>query len=807
MLEQLTNWLAGSAAEDLVPRQIGFNAPFSLAVCLALLAGAGLLVGVWYWRRLRSLPRGRQVALVALRTAFVVLLIFLALDPAVIAQHVRPGEQFVALLFDDSLSMRIADAEADSRGEHLQSAYATAKEAFEDRLKRRHQVVRYRVGEGAEPIRDISELTFDQKQSDLAGSVAQVLQDLEGTVVSGVVLFSDGVQLADAENLAARRRDIPDDIPVFTVGVGESSAWRDIEITGLNVKRTDFDRSPVVLTADVRSVGLAGREAVVEAAIGSRTVKSKRISVTEPVQEHEVRLEFVPDRKDWIEYEARVTLVEQPVPEGEAAPKDRIAENNVRRFAVDNRERAYRILYVSARPNWQNKFFRMALKQDAEQLKLSSLILISDADRKFEFRGKKSTMANPLFEGFEETEDRPRYDEAIFLRMGLGKDELTSGYPVDPEQLFRFDLVVLGDIERRFFTTEQLELTRDFVDRRGGTLLMFGGPHAFTEGGYDGTVLEKMMPVLLYEEGADLDRLHVEGEYYVRPTVEGRLAGSWMFDDDEERDAQLWAELPPLYGLNRFPLVRAGATIMARATGGDPEAEDQPVFAIQRYGEGLCAVLASGDTWQWQMRSNHMDDRHERFWRQVVRNLVKDVPDPTFLRAKQDAYTQFDPSTFEFVARDESFIRREALQCTVTVTKPSGQTVTLPVEESLEEVGVYRSPYTPETPGLHTLEFVAADDKGETVGRMQDAFLVQPDYREFQTAQYDPQFLQNFAETHGGGFYTLDDLDELADAIPVPQALDSQEVVLHLWHLPGFYVALVGMMIAEWYLRRKAGQA
>jgi hypothetical protein len=188
-------------------------------------------------------------------------------------------------------------------------------------------------------------------------------------------------------------------------------------------------------------------------------------------------------------------------------PTDRIAENNARAFSIDNREKTYRILYVSGRPNWQNKFFRMALEGDDKQLHLTSLIAISNAERKFEFRGRKSTLSNPLFEGFENEEDRPRYDEAVFIRMGAGKDELTSGFPADAKDLFAYDLVIFGDVERPFFTMTQLDITRDFVDRRGGTLLLLGGPRSFTEGGYAGTVIEKMMPLLLYQDGTEASRL------------------------------------------------------------------------------------------------------------------------------------------------------------------------------------------------------------------------------------------------------------------------------------------------------------
>ncbi len=808
MLERLTAWLAGDASADLVPRHLGFNTPLPGVVCLLLLVAAGAITAVWYARRLRALPRGRRILLVTLRTAAVVLLLFLAMDPAVVAQRVQPGEQFVALLFDDSLSMRITGEQGQSRGERLKEGYGLAKESFEDRIRRRHQMVRYRVGDGAQPLRDVSELLFDQKQSDLTGGIQQVVKDLQGMTVSAVVLFSDGVQspAAGSEALAG----LPPDVPVFTVGTGESTAWSDIELSGLQVKRTDFDKSPVILTANIHSIGLEGSEAVVEAAIGSRVVKSKTITIGEEAQTNEVSLEFVPDRQDWIEYEARVRLVEKPTEGGAAVHTDHIAENNARQFAIDNRLKQYRILYISARPNWQNKFFDMALKGDDgkdEQLKLTSLIAISNAERKFEFRGKKSSLANPLFEGFEEDKDRPRYDQTVFLRLGASKDELTSGYPALPEDLFRYDLVIFGDVERPFFTAEQIDLTRDFVDRRGGALLMMGGPRSFTEGGYAGTPIEKMLPVLLYQEGTAKDALHLHQEIGALPTVEGRLAGSWTFEQDEAADLSLWQGLPPLYSLDRFPLIRAGATVMAVAALASGEGEQVPLFAMQRYGEGRCAIFATGDTWQWQMRGEATDDRHERFWRQIVRNLVKDVPTAALWRAKADAYTQDAPSTFEFLLRDKAYQRREGLQASATVTAPDGTVTTLPIEESLEEAGVYRAPFTPTVSGLHRLTVVGGADQPETVAQLDEAFLVEPDYREFQQAQYRPDFLRTLAESHGGRFFELNELDALADAIPVPPSLDAEDLVLHLWHLPGFFVVLTALMIPEWYLRRKAGQA
>lgn len=809
MIERFTAWLAGDSSDDLIATHLGFNSPFPGWACVALILGVGVLIALYSWRKLRDLSAGWRTLLVVLRTATVMIALFLLLDPSIVAQRIKPGEQFVALLFDDSQSMRIMGDDGLSRGERLTQVYESVAESFEGLLRRKHQVARYRLGATLEPLQRFRELAFDERESDLTGGVRQAIRDLEGTHISAVVLFSDGVQ--QTANDAPSIHDLVGSVPVFTVGVDQNANWSDIEVGTLSVRRTDFDKSPVVVNVDIHSTGLVGRQAMVEIALGQRVIKSRLVDLSEDPQDHEVRFEFVPNRKGWLEYEARVHLIEPQAAfdeSGVSVVDERIKDNNHRRFIVDNRGKSYRILYVSARPNWQNKFVSRGIRDDKD-MKLTSLIMISNAAPKFVFRGQESSsLSSPLFEGFDEGQEKPRYDEAVYLRIGADESELTSGYPVTAEELFDYNLVIWGDVERSFFTMSQLELTRDFVEKRGGALLMMGGPKSFTGGDYAGSLIEGMLPVVLQPPHVRPTDQRVEAPFRAAPTVEGALAGSWSFDSDEQVDKVEWDALPDLFGLDLFALIRAGATVMAQAvslTNGN--IEGAPLFALQRYGEGKCAILATGNTWQWQMRLETQDDKHQRFWRQIVRNLVHDSPEPTFLRSKADTYTVDAPMDLEFIVRDNDFEKREGLRTTVLLTAPSKQETPLSVEESIQESALYTARFIPEETGVYTLRLTALNDKDEAVASLEEAILVEPDAREFQLAQYNPGFLKSLAEETGGEFYTLDRLEELAKAIPLPERDDAEEVWFHLWHLPGFYVALVLMMAAEWYIRRRRGQA
>lgn len=797
----MTKTLGGSGGENLVASHWSFNSPVPPTVAILLLIVIPAVLAVWYWRRLTEVTAPVRVALTAMRVFAIALLLFLAFDPSIVARLVKPGEQFVILLFDDSRSMRIGGSEGRARGDRLVEAYSAAQEDFENTLKQRHRVVKYRVGGSLAPLEAVDSLQFEDRESRLVGGVQQALRDFEGTNVSAVVLFSDGVNQSGGEGPTIE--EIDPGVPVYAVGVDSDSEWRDIELSRLAARRTEFDKSPVEVLLGVAATGLEGREAQIEVRVGSRAVAAKTITLGPPGEEQQVRLSFLPDREGWVEYDARVQLLGVDA-EADPASFDRIGENNNRRFIIDSRDTQYRVLYVSGRPNWENKFVHRALEDD-EELDLASLILISNAEKKFEFRGTKTTLTNPLFEGFEE-EDRPRYDEAVYLRINVPKGELATGFPQEAKELFDYDLIIFGNMERQVLNNRQLELARSFVERRGGSLLLLGGETSFGEMGYAGTVIENMLPVVLSPE-ANSKAGGAPEMYRVTPTMEGLLQGAWAFDEDEIENQRLWEEMPTLYGLDQFALVRAGATVMATVESDDPETNGRPIFAMQRYGEGRSAVLATGDTWQWQLRLDAEDNRHERFWRQLVRSMVHGVADPVVWRGKEDRYPRDADARFEFAIRDDEYENREGLQTIVEVESPDGATEVLPVEESIEESGIYAADYLPAQVGLHKINITAENIKGEVVARLEEAFLVEDDRREFQNARYNAAFLEDIAARTGGGLYDLDGLSELASSIPVPVRQDDELVVLHLWHLPLFYIVAVTLLVAEWYIRRKRGQA
>ena len=89
-----------------------------------------------------------------------------------------------------------------------------------------------------------------------------------------------------------------------------------------------------------------------------------------------------------------------------------------------------------------------------------------------------------------------------------------------------------------------------------------------------------------------------------------------------------------------------------------PGIDSAPLFMTQRYGEGKTAILATASTWQWQMQVDVEDEAHEKIWRQILRSLVTDSPEPIYLRDTEDVYTVGQPVDFSVIIRDRVFEER-----------------------------------------------------------------------------------------------------------------------------------------------------
>lgn len=775
---------------------IEWGGPWGLAPGVIVLLTAIPAVALFWRGFLAGLAAPRRRILIMLRTGAAILIVILLFQPVLVRRVSVKSEQVVAVLHDDSQSMQVRNDDGRTRVARVADVLATKADAFYGALRSRFQVVEYAFGAGLRPIQSHGEIKGDQPETRIVPALLDTADELKHLALSAVVVLSDGGQQSPLDE-AAREALAASGIPVYTVGVGEDT-WRDLAVGDVALSRSFFDDAPTRITAQFTAAGLAGETLVAEVVQNGAVQASVERAIADDLVEQQVQLDVIPRAREWLEFTLRLRLKDSPEDQRD---REYVTTNNTASVLLDHREKSYRILYFSGRPNWQYKFVRQALARDPE-LALSSLIRVSGAEKNFVFQGRDNTLGNPLFEGFKDTDELPRYDEAVFLRMGLAADELADGYPVTPEALYPFHLIIWSDIEADFFAPTQLRLTRDAVAERGASFLLLGGPRTLGSGDYAASLIEGMLPMM---PGAEPRTGATTAPARIAPSTEGFLTGIWALGRERGDNDAAWAALPALPGYDLLSSPRIGASVLATGQT-ERQAEPFPFLLHHRFGHGKSAALATGETWPWHMGTEEGNPAHERLWRQLVRALVSTVPEPVTLTSAGAAPVSGTECTLTWSVKDELFKPVEGASLTARLISPKDE-VTVALGERLDQPGTYEGTFTPAAPGLLRIVLEGTGAGGAPRTPVESALLVEADQREARSARFDPDLLQAIAQVTSGRYFALSQLDEVATAIAAAERSQGAVERIPLWHHPAFYVLLVSLLCVEWTLRRRWGQA
>src|SRR5207248_3106149 len=297
------------------------------------------------------------------------------------------------------------------------------------------------------------------------------------------------------------------------------------------------------------------------------------------------------------------------------------------------------------------------------------------------------------------------------LRLNVSSpNELVDGFPKTREELFAYRGVILGSVDADSFSPEQLRMLADFVSKRGGGLMMLGGRHAFAEGGWAGTPLAEVLPVVV-EPDAKKQRADYFSEVAVRPTREGATYPVTQLADDEDAWRKKWNGLPPLTTVNPIHAVKPGATVLL--DGLDNRKDVQVVLAHQRYGRGKALAFVVQDSWLWQMnpKTSVKDATHQTFWRRLARWLVEGVPDQVMTTLTQDRVDPGERIPLAAQVVDQTYTDVNNARVTAHVTAPSGRTSDVPMDWIVTRDGEYHGGFVPDEGGLYTVKVSAAKDQ------------------------------------------------------------------------------------------------
>ena len=737
-----------------------FAAPASVRTWLGIAGVIGASAVATY-----TIARGKSSVLdrgvmAGLRVALIGALVFCLMQPSLTLSTVVPQQNFVGVLLDDSRSMLLEDEAGVPRTQFLAESFTPEESELLAGLSERFVLRFFRFSDVARRMDGLGEMTFDGTHSNLANALDAAREELSGVPLSGLVMVTDGADTGERPLTEAIVPLQAAGIPVFTVGVGDESIAPDIEIGRVELPRTALAGSTLMVDVVVTQDGFrAGTIVPVIVEDDTRILVEENVELGPDGEPVVTRIAFeLP--------EAGAKRVRFRIP---AQPGERVDRNNARDAWIDVRGEREKILYFEGEPRWEVKFMRRAVTDDQNL----QLVLLQ------------------------------RTAEGKFLRLEVSDStELEFGFPTTRQELYRYRGLVLGSVEASFFTHDQIQMIADFVSERGGGLLFLGGQSAFAEGGWAGTAVEELMPVVLGEPDGGPDGFFAEVD--VRPTPAGLVHPAVQLDAEPEDVTERWEALPSLTTVNPLVEIRPGATELlrgTRSTGGE-----QTVLAFQRYGRGTSIAFTPQDSWLWQMHSDIPleDQTHESFWKQMLRWVVDGVPDAVAAAADQE---QVEPGEIVRVVgsiADSTFIEVNDASVTATVTSPSGAIEVVPMEWTVEEDGEYAAEFRPSELGDYEIT-ISAERNGATLGSDVTYVHAAPSDREYFGAARRTQLLQRIADDTGGRFYTSDDVSSLPEDITVTGAGVTLAEELDLWDMPALFMLMLLLMGAEWGYRRVRG--
>jgi len=719
---------------------------------LFILAAAG---GAFFAYR-RVVSDRYSIGLVALRAITFTVLAFICLRPVLNISTVLPQESYLAVVIDNSESMKIKDDGQTSRSDQLQAQLQSTN--FFKRLSDKFKVRTYRFDRDAERIENIGRMTYEGKRTRLESATDLLNQELGTVPLSGVVLITDGVDNASKQWTESLSKLEARHIPFYTVGVGSENIVRDAEVTKVSAPRESLKESTAVVDVSYRSHGFSGRKGTLYVRENNVLLKSEQITLP-------------PDG------EIAETSIDLPVKnEGSRifsfslqAQDDRIPENNSLDALIEIKNDHPQILYIEGEPRWEFKFLRRAV-QDDPNIRLVTLL---------------------------------RSSQNKFYRQGIDKEEmLAEGFPKDRDELYQYKGLIFGSIESTFFSQDQLKNVVDFVSNRGGGFLMMGGRNSFAGGRYQNSPIADILPVQMAPEAST----PIIGRLKMAITDYGRTHPLMKLSAGADKNVKEWSDLPPLNDFNKTLDAKVGGIVLARGQTETKGSSDPILLAYQRYGRGRTMALTSGSTWRWQMEMDHEDQTYELFWKQVLRWLVNTSPDPVMINSDKDTYLPGERVRIYAEISNKKFERMNNAKVIAKVTNPDGITETIPLDWNGTQDGTYQTELNAGGAGIYRVEVEAAQGN-ENLGTNRAAFQVQDRPVEFYNAALDTRLLQGIASSTDGHYYPLSRIGDVPDDAVYVEGATSFVEQKELWDVPFLFMLLCLSLAGEWFWRKKLGLA
>jgi uncharacterized membrane protein len=726
--------------------ELSFSSSWPLWLLVTLCVVGALIIGVSLVRR-RHLSAGRRVALGVLQAAMLAIVLVMLWRPVLLVERVKDRENVVAVVMDASASM----AHGEGEQSRLQQSVAALEGGTLDAFRKSFGVRLFSFAGQARSLKQLTDVPPPGTQTHIGNALYSVMQTGATTPLSGIVVITDGAENGGSLSEERLTELASFGVPVHTVGVGPEKNTNDLELDSVSLAQSASPGEVMVAEVSIRHDAKAKTRLRVYDGEQLLAADDVELSADAGVTTYPIVMQAgEPGVRD-----LRFTL--------DPLPDERNTINNTRTHVIDVEPAKRSILYIEGEPRWEYKFIRRAAETDTSQLRIASLV---------------------------------RATPNRYYRQGIeSANELEKGFPQKAEDLFAFDAVIIGSFEASALSIEQHQILKDFVDRRGGGLLMLAGRDGLADGGWQRVPIAQTLPARLPEGNAKTFAL-TGGK--ARLTAYGTESPITRLDDNPVKNVKAWNDMPTFADLQPLGQLKPGAVVLLDAVTTANRA--QPLLAWQHYGRGTTYLLGTASTWRWRMRLPHEDQRHYTFWRQLLHAVADAAPPRLSLTTAQKVYNDERKVVVNAELHNDKFEPLNDAAVDLTMTSDDGATTTLKMMPSGQGDGRYTATMQANPTGLYRLTMQAKNGTTD-VGTLQTHFRRNDGVVEHFGTQQNRPLLQRIADSTGGRYWRLDQLDEIPDALRYSKAGIVERQTLDLWNLPALFLLLLALKAAEWLLR------
>jgi hypothetical protein len=716
------------------------NLTFAAApsVVVLLIAVTGIVAWFFYRYTLPRVSRSTRILLTALRASALSLILLLCLEPLVRLVRYSSQEPVLAILVDNSKSMGLVDRS----GSRREQIYAALNDNALKHIAENATLKRYTFGARWEHSADTDSLRLDEDATDISSALHALAQERERTNLRAALLITDGNYnvgqnpVYEAERLG---------LPLYTVGIGDSSEQKDLLITRIAANDLVYAGSIAPVDVTIKGSGFSKERVEVTLLQGSKELYKAPLVLSPGTNEYSVRLSYTPEGEGTNKYSVKVS----PLP-GELTTR-----NNQRSFFARILKSKLTILLLAGGPGPDLSVLRQTLMED------KNFRVVSRAQRMI-----------PGNVGFYEG--------------GLSQADLDSA-----------DCLMLINFPTSTTSGQTLELIKSAHTAKLKPLLFVDGALV------DNTKLSVLSPVLPFARSSSST---LEEHVFFRPSDAQKAHPVLSLGGSLSEDA--WNHLPPLFRTLSRNTARSEATVLgfSRVQAAAPE---EPLLLVRNVAHQKSLALLGYGLWRWRLMAQgnpETDQLLATFLTNSIRWLTaREDTRPVKVVPTKESFVQGEPVEFTGQLYDASAQPVENAQ--IRVVARQGEQEFETVLQSIGS-GRYEGRMVGLGEGDYVFHAVAQSD-GRSLGEDRGRFSLGEANLEYQDTRTNVSLLRQLAGRTGGRYFSLPGLAELPGMLSTQPSFTARESStteeVEIWSWKYTLACIVILLALEWYLRKRAG--